>query len=90
MASLQSYSAGTSNGLWFLAALFVPQAICCSGTKDISTCRELRSFTHSVFIYVLGMRLSCSCCFFQESGIFSSEYKDLLAELERDLTAAAT
>jgi len=26
----------------------------------------------------------------QESEIFSSEYKDLLAELENDLTAAAT
>lgn len=34
---------------------FVPHAICCSGTKDILSCRELCYFTHSVFIYMLGM-----------------------------------
>ena len=39
---------------------------------------------------MLGMWLSGSRCFIQESEIFSSEYKDLLAELENDLTAAAT
>lgn len=54
MASLQSYSAGTFNFLGFLQP-FVPHAICCSGTEDILSCRELRYFTHSVFNYMLGM-----------------------------------